>query len=186
MIDRWEEIDRKLKGDYDVFRVYRDVRRSPRTGEDHVFHLIESVDWVNIIPMTTDGRLVMIEQYRHGTRQVTLEIPGGLIDDSDDSPRTAARREMIEETGYDSDRIEYLGVVAPNPAVQTNRCYSFLALDVEPIRAQTLDVGEDIVVRLVEPDDVPRLVAGGEVAHALVIAAFYLYAQHANGRSSAW
>lgn len=181
MIGPWHVIASALQGDFEVFRVYRDVRRSPRTGEDHVFHLIDSADWVNVIPVTPEGRLVMIEQYRHGTRRVTLEIPGGLVDDSDASPGAAARRELIEETGYDGDPVEYLGVVAPNPAVQTNQCYSFLAPNVEPVRAQALDLAEDISVRLIDQADVPRLIAEGQISHALVVAAFYLYERYLNG-----
>ncbi len=179
MILPWEEVSRELKGDFDVFRVYCEIRRSPRTGEDHPFHLIESVDWVNVIPVTAEGKLVMIEQYRHGSRDVTLEIPGGLIDESDPSPAAAAHRELVEETGYESNRIEYLGVVAPNPAVQTNKCYSFLALNAVPVRAPSLDQAEDIAVRLIDQEEVPRLVAEGKISHALVVAAFYLYTHHA-------
>lgn len=180
MIEPWEEISTTLQGDFEVFRVHRGVRRSPRTGADHVFHLIESVDWVNVLPVTPDGRFVMIEQYRHGIRRVTLEIPGGLIDPTDGEPAVAARREMIEETGYDSRDVRPLGVVSPNPAVQTNQCYSFVAYGAVPVGRQELDAAEEIHVRLVDPADVPRLVAEGRIAHALVIAAFYLLANGAD------
>lgn len=178
MIEPWEEISRELKGDYEVFRVHRTIRRSPRTGGDHPFHLIESVDWVNVIPVTPDGKLVMIEQYRHGSQAVTLEIPGGMIDDSDPSPAAAAQRELTEETGYHSDRIEFLGAISPNPAVQTNKCYSFLARNVLPIQDPELDHAEDIAVRLIDHDEVPRLIAEGKIDHSLVVTAFYLYAHH--------
>ena len=175
MIDPWEEISSALQGDYEVFRVHRKICKSPRTGEEHAFHLIESPDWVNVLPVTADGRFVMIEQYRHGSQSVTLEIPGGLIDASDVSPAVAARREMIEETGFDTDQIGYLGVVSPNPAVQTNHCYAFIARGAEPVADQSLDGAEDIVVRMIEPAEVPGLIAEGRISHALVIATFYLY-----------
>lgn len=175
MIEPWKEIESELKGDYEVFRVHRRISRSPRTGEDHAFHLIESSDWVNILPVTDDGRFVMIEQYRHGCQRVTLEIPGGLIDASDPSPAAAARREMIEETGFDTEHIGYLGAVSPNPAVQTNHCYAFVARGATPVADQSLDGAEDIAIRLIDPPDVPRLIAEGRISHALVIATFYLY-----------
>lgn len=183
MIQRWQRIQRELRGDFEVFRVYRDVRRSPRTGEDHIFHLIESPDWVNIIPITADGQIVMIEQFRHGANRLTLEIPGGLVDASDASPRDAARREMIEETGFDSAEITFIGRVSPNPAIQTNLCYSYVARGVSRVRAQTLDGAEDIAVRLVDPAYLPDLIADGSVGHALVIAAFYMYQQQRSGQS---
>ena len=173
MIEPWPSIETTLQGDYEVFKVRRDVRRSPRTGRNHPFHLIEAPDWVNIVPITPDGQLVMVEQYRHGSERVTLEIPGGVMDPSDISPLAAARREMIEETGYDSEYIEYLGVVAPNPAIQTNQCFSFLARDVHAAELPSLDHAEDIAVRLIGPDQVPALIAEGAVSHALVVAAFY-------------
>lgn len=186
MIERWTSIRRELRGDFEVFRVHRDVRRSPRTGEEHAFHLIESADWVNILPITPDGRFVMIEQFRHGSDEVTLEIPGGLVDASDEGPSEAARREMIEETGFDSADVQLLGSISPNPAIQTNRCFSYVAYDVREIRPQVLDGAEDILVRLIDPHEVPGLVARGRIDHALVLTALYLFEQRVVTARRAW
>lgn len=175
MVEKWRKVRRDLLGDYEVFRVFRDVREAPHTSEEHVFHLVESPDWVNILPITSDGRFVMVEQFRHGSDSVTLEIPGGLVDPTDGSPLEAARREMVEETGFDSDDVRFLGVVSPNPAIQTNRCFSYVAYDAREVRPQSLDGAEDILVRLVDPVEVPRLVGDGRVNHALVLTALYLF-----------
>ena len=83
------------------------------------FTVLDFQDWVNIIPITHDGRIVMIRQWRHGIRRETLEIPGGLISPDDPDPSDAAVREMMEETGYFSDNIIHIGTVEPNPAIQT-------------------------------------------------------------------
>lgn len=178
MIERWERVDSEVQGEYKVFRVRRDRSLSPVTGEAHPFYVIEASDWVNIIPLTPDGKIVCVEQYRHGTGEVTLEIPGGIIDPEDASPAHAGRREMVEETGYDSDAIVPLGSVAPNPAILNNRCYTYLALDVRPRFDQRLDATEHVAVRLVDPEEVPQLIASGRMPHALVVAAFYFFEQY--------
>lgn len=173
----WERLGSEVQGDHRVFRVRADRMRSPRTGDDHTFYVIEATDWVNVIPVTPDGRFVFVRQWRHGTEEVTLEVPGGMVDDGEDAGE-AARREMREETGYDTDRLVYLGSVAPNPAIMDNTCATYLALDARPTAERALDVGEDIEVVLVDPADVPRLVRAGAITHALVVVAFYLHDLH--------
>lgn len=180
MILPWKRDRSRLREEYRVFRVREDRSRSPLTGEAHTFFVIESNPWVNIIPLTPEGRIVMIRQYRHGIRQNTLEVPGGLVDDGE-SPREAAIREMIEETGYASDQVIELGSVAPNPAIQNNRCHTFLARDVRQRHEQRLDGAEIIDVLEIDPNAIPGLIRRGEIDHALVVAAFHLYDIHRNG-----
>lgn len=172
-IKPWKVIDRTHIADYTVFSVYRVQAQSPRNGEIFSFHTIGCGAWINIFPITEKGEVVMIRQYRHGTEEITLEIPGGLAEPSED-PALAARREMLEETGYESDTIIPLGWVTPNPAFLTNRCYSFLAQNAHPKGEQTLDRGEDIEVVLVPVNRLRELVSDGTITHSLVIAAIYL------------
>jgi 8-oxo-dGTP pyrophosphatase MutT (NUDIX family) len=163
---------------YRVFSLRTDRARSPRTGAEHDFFILESAPWVNVIPLTADGLVVMVRQYRHGTRTVTLEIPGGLVEEGD-TPEEAAARELMEETGYRAARMIGFGSVHPNPAIQNNRCYTFLAEDVTPFGAQQQDEREDIEVVLKPLSQIPSLIRGGEISHALVIAAFYrLFVEH--------
>ncbi len=180
MIDPWNRSESHHRGDYRVFRVREDISHSPITDEAHSFFVIESNPWVNIIPITPEGRIVMIRQYRHGIRSSTLEVPGGLVDDGE-SPRTAAIREMLEETGFAGEEVIDLGSVAPNPAIQNNLCHTFLARDVRRRQEQQLDGAEIIDVIEVEPADVPRLIRRGDINHALVVAAFHLFHIHMNG-----
>ncbi len=175
MLEPWPRLDSTVRASYEVFRVREDRCRSPRTGQVHSFYVIESNPWVNVIPLTPDGRIVCVEQYRHGIEAVTLEIPGGVVDAADETPRQAARREMREETGYDSAGLVDLGVVAPNPAILNNRCYTFLAPDAHPVGGQHLDGTEEIAVTLVDAAEVPALIRSGRISHALVVAAFYLF-----------
>ncbi len=157
-----------------VFNLRTDRARSPRTGEAYDFFVVESSDWVNVIPLTPDNRVVLIEQYRHGVQDITLEIPGGLIDDHD-TPAAAASRELREETGYHEEDLIPLGWVHPNPALQSNRCYTFIAKNVVLEGSQMLDEKEDIEVVLYPLREIPGLIRGGSIKHSLVIAAFYRF-----------
>ena len=171
-IKPWTVISSDRDKSYRVFSLRTDRARSPRTGEVYDFFVLDSAPWVNVIPLTPDNRVVMIHQYRHGTRDITLEIPGGLIE-PEDTPESAACRELREETGYAAGSIESLGFVHPNPAIQSNVCHTYLARDVYPAGLQEQDEKEDIDVVLVPLAEIPRLIREGAISHALVIAAFH-------------
>jgi ADP-ribose pyrophosphatase len=115
---------------------------------EHDFHILHSRDWINIIPITSDQQVVMVGQYRHGTREVTLEIPGGLMEPGD-TPEKAAARELLEETGYQAEELVKIGGVSPNPAIFDNRCYTFVAQNVKKVCEPMPDQTEDIEVVLV-------------------------------------
>ncbi|VBB41468.1 Hydrolase, NUDIX family [uncultured Desulfatiglans sp.] len=170
----WEVLSSILDRSYRVFSIRTDRARSPRTGKAHDFFVLESSAWVNIIPLTSNGEVVLIRQYRHGIRDVTLEIPGGLVE-AGDTPETAALRELREETGYHAGKAFELGTVHPNPAIQNNICYTYLANDVIPAGQQEQDDKEDIQVLLKPIEEVPALIRQGAITHALVLAAFYRY-----------
>jgi len=171
-IKPWTVISSKCERSYRIFSLRTDRVQSPRTGESYDFFVLESSSWVNIIPLTPDKQVVMVRQYRHGTREVTLEIPGGLVE-AGDRPEAAAVRELREETGYGTASMASLGFVHPNPAIQNNRCYTYLARDVFPAGLQVQDDKEDIGVVLIPLAEIPRLIREGTISHALVIAAFH-------------
>jgi 8-oxo-dGTP pyrophosphatase MutT (NUDIX family) len=169
----WKVISSK-KESYRVFSLRTDRAVSPRTEKAHNFFILESAPWVNIIPITPQNEVVMVRQYRHGSQSVTLEIPGGLVE-NEDTPETAAIRELYEETGYEASGLISLNYVLPNPAMQNNRCYTYLAKDVFLSGQQEQDEKEDIEVVRKPLADIPRLIREGEINHALVIAAFYRF-----------
>jgi 8-oxo-dGTP pyrophosphatase MutT (NUDIX family) len=164
-----------------VFSIRRDRKRRGREERKHDFYLIESVDWVNVIPLTDDDEVVFVDVYRHGIEGPSLEIPGGMIDPEDDSPAAAAAREMREETGFIADELVPLGVVHPNPALQHNRCFHFLGKGARSIGAPSLDETEDIDLVHVPRAEIPRLVEEGRIMHALVVSCFYLFLQKEGG-----
>ncbi len=169
----WERLESETVWNCRVFSLRRDRSRSPRTGDDHDFFVLDACDWVNVVPITPDDRVVLVRQYRHGVADFTLEIPGGMVDPEDESPQHAARREMREETGYDSDDVVPLGRIHPNPAIQGNHCHTFLARGATLVAKPSFDGTEEAEVELVPVEDLPRLVAEGVISHALVVVAFY-------------
>ncbi len=174
MVKSWKRVHSKRLQSYRVFSIRTDTAISPRTGKGHEFYIIESENWVNIIPITSEHQVVMIKQYRHGSREVTLEIPGGLVDPGD-TPKKAALRELLEETGYQAQRAKRIGVVNPNPAIFNNRCYTFLAKGVKKVAGPTPDQTEDIEVVLIPLKKIPQLILKGEIDNAMVITAFAHY-----------
>lgn len=159
-----------------IFSVRRDSNRSQSTGQEFDFFVIESADWVNIVPLTSDGRVVMVRQFRHGVRALTLEVPAGIVDPTDASPAVAAERELREETGYAARRVEPLGVVHPNPAIMTNHCHIFVARDVTPAGPPQWDGTEELEVVTVPLAAIPDLMRSGGVSNALTVTAFHLLA----------
>ena len=173
----WPRVDSRQLHDYRFFRLRRDTSLHPERGSRHDFFVLEFPHWVNIIPLTAAEEVVFVRQFRHGTRELTLEVPGGIIDPGE-SPKAAALREMAEETGYAAADATELGWVNPNPAIQANRCWSFLARDVAPGAGPRAEEGEAIEVEVVPLADVPGLFADGTISHALVVTAFHLLRQH--------
>ena len=172
MVEKWEKLASKQLSDYRIFKSRQDTRRSPRTGAVHTFFVLESPNWMNVIPLTPEGNVVFIHQFRHGSESVMMEIPGGLVDPGE-APAETARRELLEETGYAADEIVLIGTVTPNPAFLDNTCYSYLALNARKVQEPALEASEDIVVEEVPLAEVAGMVRNGRITHSLVIAAFY-------------
>jgi ADP-ribose pyrophosphatase len=169
----WKTIRSQPAGDFRIFTIRSDRKLSPLTQEEHEFFVIDSVDWVNVIAVTPERELVMVEQYRHGSNRVELEIPGGMIDAADASPEKAAERELREETGYAGEPAGVIGQILPNPAIMSNTCFTVLLENCRRRHPVEFDHSEDLVTRLVPLTEIPRLVAGGNIRHSLVVVALY-------------
>jgi ADP-ribose pyrophosphatase len=128
---------------------------------------------VNIIATTADQELVMVEQYRHGSDTVELEIPGGMMDAKDASPAIAGMRELREETGYEGEQPQIIGRIYPNPAIMSNTCFTLFMQNCRSKHPVEWDHGEDLITRLVPIAEIPGLVASGKIRHSLVVAALY-------------
>jgi ADP-ribose pyrophosphatase len=135
--------------------------------------VIEYRDWATVLALTRDQQVVLVRQYRHGAQKVILELPGGAMEPDGESPLEAARRELLEETGYTSDNFLQIGCVSPNPANQTNLIYSFLALDVEKVDGQNLDDTEEIEVLLKPLQEVIAMTKNGELLQTMQVSAVF-------------
>jgi len=178
---RWSVVSSEIVYRCAIFALRRDRSRSPRSGQTHEFHVLEAGDWVNVVPLTADGRVVLVRQFRHGIRDLTLEVPAGLIDPIDASPAAAAARELREETGYASPHLVPLGVVHPNPAILNNRCHMFVAYDAQPVAAPQWDRTEELIIETVRRDELPHLILSGAVSNALTLVAFQLFQLRSQG-----
>jgi ADP-ribose pyrophosphatase len=134
--------------------------------------VLEFRSWANILAVTKNREAVFIKQYRHGVQDILWEIPGGVVEDNED-PAEGVKRELLEETGYAASNVVQVGKFYPNPALQTNTMYCFLALDVEKAGEQHLDNGEQIEVHLVQLEEVLTMPKRGEFPHALQVAVLF-------------
>lgn len=173
MIQPWTTLGTRILGDFRIFKLRADLRRSPRNGFEHEFIIAEARPWVNVVAVTPERQVVMVEQFRHGSGTVEMEVPGGVMDPGETDPVATGVRELREETGYTGRDARLIGTVFANPAIQNNQCHTVLVDDCRPTAAIKLDDGEDLVTRLVAEEELPGLVAGGQVRHSLVVVALF-------------
>jgi len=172
-IQPWKRVGTRPVGSFRIFNIRSDLRVNPRTGREHDLFVIESVDWVNACAITPDGHLVMVEQFRHGSETVELEVPGGMMDPGETDPVATAVRELQEETGHTGESAHAIAYMHANAAIMNNRCHTVLVTGARLTCPRDLDNGEDIAVRMVPLDDVPRLVAAGRIRHSIALAALH-------------
>lgn len=176
-IETWRRAESKQIADCRVFTVREDFCERVSDGLKSSFFVMENPDWVNVIALTEEKEVVTIEQFRHGSGEITLEIPGGMIDDGE-SPESAVRRELAEETGYTSENFVFLGKSHPNPALQNNAMYHFLALDCRKTVETDFDEHESIAVKLASLREIDQLISDEIITHSLVLACFYRFEQY--------
>lgn len=164
----WERLGSRYGDNLKLFDARYDEMRHPTSGEVFERIVLESVDWVNCVAIDRQGRHVMVRQFRFGSGATTLETPGGMVDDGEDS-ETAIRRELLEETGYGRGTWRYLGAVEPNPAFHDNLCHHWLGIGVERLGDPMQGAGELLRVELMSPEAVIRAAHGGEISHALAL-----------------
>lgn len=174
MKDRWRRLSSRIVHDAGIFKLRRDEYEH-QGRPTHPFYVLETRTWINVVPLTVEGEVVLVRQFRHGIGEVTLEVPGGVMDPSDADPAAAAARELLEETGYAGDPPVLLGDVTSNPAILTNRTHTYLAPNLRRVADPQPEEHEDLEVRLVPAGDIPRLLEEGTVHHSLSVVALSLY-----------
>lgn len=171
MPDRsWTRLSSRYVAEYKVTKVREDRYRFEPKQTEADFLVCESNDWVVILPVTMDGKVVFVRQFRHGVGQVVLELPGGLID-AEEKPTEAAQRELREETGYEAASVRQVADLLPNPALNNAHCHVVLAEGCRQIHGQSLDPFEQIEIVTYPLDEIPELIRSGQFSHAQAIAA---------------
>ena len=178
-IERSEELV-----DARIFKVRRDYSRNPATGKTSQFYVLDSQDFVNILPITPDGQVLLVAQFRHGTGRVSLETPGGLVEPGE-LPEAAAARELREETGYTASAFRYLGSSDVNPAFMNNRFTAIVAEHAVQTDPTAWDEHEELEPRLVPLSQIPQLVRDGTITnpYSLLPLCWYLLEQAQSGHA---
>jgi len=175
--EQWQCVGSQVLREYRVLELREDTYRFRPSGAESGFVVCDSEDWVLVIPITPEGNVVFVRQFRHGLRQVVLEIPGGVME-SGESPEQTARRELQEETGFVPQDVQMFGPLMPNPALHTAHCHIAVATGCVRKHRPTPDPFECIETELHPLADVQQFIQTGKLSHALCIAAFAVSGVH--------
>lgn len=167
---RWSKLGSKAGPDLPLFRVRYDTMQHPKSAVEFQRLVLESSDWVTVVAVTTEGKIVMVEQYRFGVGDLTTEPVAGMVDDGEGSLE-AAKRELLEETGFGKGEWRYLGSVQANPAIHDNLCHHWLVEGVEHVQAPAPDDGEAIRVHLMTLEEIKEAIVVGKFKHPLGLSA---------------
>ncbi|RLD05768.1 MAG: NUDIX hydrolase [Chloroflexota bacterium] len=166
----WQRIRTEAGSDLKIFQVRFNWLQNPRNSTLVKATQLEAPDWVNVVALTPEKKVIIVRQYRFGTESVTAEIPAGTVEKGESSQTTAAR-ELKEETGYTSSNWEYLGYTEPNPAFLNNKCHLWLAKDVKKTHPVELDAGEDVFMELMTLEELRQEIDEGRLRHSLALVA---------------
>lgn len=173
-VPHWDELGAQRLANCRIFDVVSKRFRHPSRETESDFYVISTRDWVNVIPITSNFEMVLVNQFRFGVKETSWEIPGGVMDPGED-PVAAGLRELQEETGFTSERARLLGSVRPNPAIQDNACHIVLAERASKTADQKWDEHEEIETKTVPIDRVFEMAQTGEIFHSLVLNALLLF-----------
>ncbi|RZM20768.1 MAG: NUDIX hydrolase [Pedobacter sp.] len=171
-IEKWEKLDSRylVREKWATLRVDTCKLQNGTVKDD--YYVLEYPDWVNAVAVTKENKVILVRQYRHAADIISLEVPGGVID-GDESPESAIRRELLEETGYEFDSLEQLAVIYPNPATANNRTFIYFLSGGVKTNAQALDEHEILNVEEYSVEEVKQLLLDNKIAQSLHTTALF-------------
>ncbi|MDR1458329.1 MAG: NUDIX hydrolase [Puniceicoccales bacterium] len=166
--EKWQIIDDKLVFGCSVFNVGCERCTHPKDGRSGEFFVLHCPDWVQVLALTPDGNIVLIRQFRFGTKRISLEIPGGVVE-AGEGPVAAAERELLEETGFRGENAKVLTTIYPNPAIQDNKLYTVFIENCRLVSEQALDKLEEITVLTIPVHRIWERIRCGEIDHGVAL-----------------
>ncbi len=172
---QWKVISSKYISREPWFTVRAECVELPNGNRIPSYYVLDYPEWVNVIAITKEGMMVMVQQYRHGIGLVGVELVAGTCEETDASPLESAKRELLEESGYGNGTWSEFSVLSANPSTHSNLTHTFLAENVELLTGQNLDAGEDLTVHLFQPHEVLQMLQRGEILQSLMAAPLWRY-----------
>ncbi len=172
---KWRTLSSKKLFNDRWFKVRKEVCETPQGKIVDPYYVYDFPTWVGAVPITEEGKVVMVRQYRHALGENCIEIPGGCVDDSDNNFKEAVARELLEETGYAFSDYKYLGKISPNPSTNSNLLHMFLATGGTKITEQQLDENEEIEIVLLTIEELKLLLKENKIVQAMHVSCI-LYA----------
>jgi len=164
---KWKTLSSEYLFNDRWFKVRKEVCETPQGKIVDPYYVYDFSTWVAALPITEEGKIIMLKQYRHALGEVCFEIPGGCVDDTDQSFEEAIARELLEETGYTFSSYEYMGKISPNSSTNSNLLHMFLAKTGKKVAAQSLDENEEIEVMLLEMDELKQLLRENKIVQSM-------------------
>ena len=174
-LQSWKHLSSKYIHREKWFNLRSDKVLKGNGAEMEPYYVFEFSDWVNVLPVTKDGKIILVKQYRYALGVWSIEVPGGIMDPHETHPEEAAKRELLEETGYSCENIEQVAIVATNPATQNNRLFCYLATGCELTHKQDFDDDEEIELMLVTMEEIKELLRNNGIIQSLHVCSI-LYA----------
>ncbi|WP_149913628.1 NUDIX hydrolase [Sphingobacterium cavernae] len=178
-MQKWKLLESKYIIQRPWARLRVDKLELPNGNIKDEYYVLEYPTWVNMVAITEDGNVLFVKQYRHGADQIMVELPAGVVED-DEEPEVAARRELLEETGYAFDKIEYICELFANPATSGNLTYTYLLTGGKKVQEQDLDSSEDIEVVEMTIEEAKKFLFDNKIGQALHSSALF-YTFHKMG-----
>ncbi|MCJ8278027.1 MAG: NUDIX hydrolase [Bdellovibrionales bacterium] len=175
----WKVLETKELFSSGIFQLKVDRCELPDGRVMPKYYVMDFPDWVNVVPMTKEGEFILIKQYRHASKEMHIEVPGGTLDPHrNESVEEGALRELLEETGYKPQKMIKVGEHYPNPAIQSNRMHTYLALDCEKVKEQDLDPYEDLSLYFCSKEKMLEHLKKGEINHTIMVASLFYALNH--------